>query len=327
MSDNTVVVKLIVVLAVVILLANMMGIGGSPFASLQNVLSIEPNLPTFQDPFALKEYTAFTSVPVANSDIGPPPPLPVFLFGCTMADYYQCIESADGDDSFVRIPQGNTMWVKIRPPPEIPSDLRVSRIVVDIQARTEYPNATFVAVFDAQVSVRVFVPREVSSDGIVGGMLDTPFLELTGSALPGAVFTWPTDDEFYFGTSGPGVRGLDTSFIRVSFLVGGPVNCTAPAGAWFPWVDEVACAIGQGVEWVLTGIQFVVAGVVFVLQYIAGWAVWLGTVIAAFISGTLGAMVWFLNIDAPDVVKGFFAIMQIAIIGFVFLVFIGLVRG
>ncbi len=329
MSDNVVAVKLIAVLAVVILLANLMGLGGSPFASLQNALSEEPDLTTFQDPFALKEYISFTTVPVAKWSGTPPPPESDWLFGCTMADYYQCVESADGDNSFVRIPQNSVMYVKIRPPSDVPEDLRVSRIVVDIQARTEYTNISFFASFNETVVVRIFVPREVSSDGIVDGILDTPFLSLTGSALPRFVFDW-TDvpDEFWFGTpAAAGVRSIDVSFVRVNFFLFGPAECEAGEGAWFPWIDEVACAIGQGVEWLLTALQFVVNAVVFTLQYIAGWAVWIGTVIAAFISGTLGAMVWFLDIDAPPVIKGFFAIMQIAIIGFIFLVFIGLVRG
>lgn len=326
MSDNTVAIKLIVVLATVILLANLMGIGGSPFASLQNALSIEPDLPTFQDPFLLREYLAFTSVPVANSSVIPSSD---WLYGCSLDYYYQCVESADGDDSFVRIPQNSVTYVKIRPPSDVPEDLRVSRIVVDIQARTEYTNISFFASFNETVVVRIFVPREVSSDGIVDGILDTPFLSLTGSALPRFVFDW-TDvpDEFWFGTpAAAGVRSIDVSFVRVNFFLFGPAECEAGEGAWFPWIDEVACAIGQGVEWLLTALQFVVNAVVFTLQYIAGWAIWLGTVIGAFISGTLGAMVWFLNIDAPDTVKAFFAIMQIAIIGFIFLVFMGMVRG
>lgn len=321
MSDNTVAIKLIVILAVIILLANLMGVGAvSPFQGLQDAFSAGPSLPEFIDPFGLKEYVAFVAIPVANRSSSDYWPLAVNgheLYGYDLDEYYRNLESPDGEASYIRSPEGAGYGVLINEPPSMPSDVRISRVEIEIQARTAYANVTVWA-WPVSVGGGTFIPAGSS------------FQNYSSTQFPEVVFSgWEnlTSATIIVMDSNNTNAIVDISFIRFSIWVGGQPECSAPAGAWFPVVDELACQFAQGVDWFITALQFVVNALIFGFLYVGGWLVWAGTIIAAFVSGIVNMSLWFLDLEAPAVIQGFFGIMTVAVIGFFFLVIIQVVRG
>ncbi len=332
MTDYSSAVKLIVVLALVIMLANLMGIGPtSPFASLQDSLQTGPVLPTFQDPFALREYVAHIAIPRVSSEsqttVGIP--VPSILFGCTQEVYWECIDTPDGNDSYINLRPPNPVtgvpWidaVRITEHPDQPADFRVSRVSVEIQARSADINATVtIALWNAPAGSSVFnipLPR----NDFVGG----PFHNATFNIIPTGDVNWsvyPQDIITFESSNGT----IDLSFVRISFYAGAVPNCLAPAGAWFPALDITGCQIAQFVDWIITGIQFIVNAIIFGFLYLMAWATWFATVIGGFIVGLVGMALWFTALDAPPEIKTFFAIFTVVVVGFLSLIIASLIRG
>ncbi len=332
MTDYSAAVKLIAVLALVILLANLMGIGASsPFASLQSSLETGPVLPTFQDPFALREYIAHIAIPRASSEsqttVGIP--IPSILFGCTQAVYWECIDTDDGDESYIwlRMPDPVTGVphidaVRITEHPDQPSDFRVSRVSVEIQARSVSVNASVtIALWNAPAGSSVFnipLPR----NDLAGG----PFHNATFNIIPTGDVNWsayPQDIITFESANGT----IELSFVRISFYAGAVPDCQAPAGAWFPALDITGCQIAQFVDWVITGIQFIVNAIIYGFLYLVAWVIWFGTVVGGFIVGVVSMALWFTAIDAPPEIQTLFAIFTVITIGFLSLVIASLIRG
>lgn len=68
---------------------------------------------------------------------------------------------------------------------------------------------------------------------------------------------------------GPTDTLVDINYVQVDVFTETQENCAAPAGAWFPWADEIACAIGRGLQAIYNGFLFAVNGVVFAVQVVA----------------------------------------------------------
>lgn len=319
MSDNAASVKLIAVLAVVILLANLMGVGAaSPFAGLQAAISNGPALPEFSDPFLLKQYIAHVAIPIDNSTT---PPDLSWLHGCDLDAYFRCINSMDGNESFIRLPLDDSFNVIMSPGPSgIPDDVRVVRVEVEWQVRTTFANMSVVG-FGTNEKVPIVDDtwdsfRRLSYTRIPAPPLDN-FTQWESGSM-GIAALW--------GTGAPG-ETIDISFARYSLYAAGAPACTSPPGAWFPWLDEVACAIGQAIDWAVTALQFAANAVIYAFQTLGGWLLWIGTVIGSFLEGIVAMSLWFLDLEAPAVIQGFFGIMTVVVIGFFFLTIIQLVRG
>lgn len=101
-------------------------------------------------------------------------------------------------------------------------------------------------------------------------------------------------------------------------------GCVVPTGAWFPFVDEVACAV-TGVGEVLWQIFGAVIGI-FIFLGQALW--WFVNTIANFIYGVIATLAWLLTIPgAPPLAQGLIDIPVIASMGYMILYVIELIRG
>src|SRR3990170_2186377 len=141
-------------------------------------------------------------------------------------------------------------------------------------------------------------------------------IDITSYTADGADF----DAVSIFYSKAPyGASVLDVSYINLQiYIATEATGCQAPEGAWFPWADEIACAIGQfgqivakGILWFFNGIVFVVTSIVVALAYIA-------SVIVSFLTTAATVVVFFIAVpNVPPIVQAVIAI-PFVIVGAVF---------
>ncbi len=333
MSDNVVAIKLVTVLALTIFLANLMGVGAaSPFATLQATLSTGPSLPVFNDPFQLRDYVALVITPIGPSNA-------TFLFpdgtfGCSSAQYWECMSERD-TSTYITI-SGSRPFdpVTFRGDdiPDVADDIIVSKVGVEIHYNSRVISTIRLGVMTSIIdtppgfgwsSVPIFnMTLPSSDDWTTEEQVGQPFQRIHLAPLKSQAL-----NPIQYSILSVDWEDIDISFLEITIYAGGDPECLSPAGAWFPIVDELACQVGQGVDWFLTGIQFVVNAIVFGFLYLIAWAFWVGTIIGAFITGIIGMALWFLDLDAPPAIQGLLGIFTVACIGFLFLMMLKIVRG
>jgi len=89
----------------------------------------------------------------------------------------------------------------------------------------------------------------------------------------------------------------DVSYFSIE-IINDSNSCVVPDGAWFPWADEVACAIGNAANVLWKGLVFVFNGLI----YIGEWLIFIGQ----HISNGLSVVVWLYAIpDVPGYIQAF----------------------
>lgn len=316
MTREIILMKLVVVMGIVSLIGSMMTGDAWAFQELSDAMESEPILPEFEDPFALKAYIAHSGVPVATTVS---PPDEEMLVGCELATYYECINTPDGIESYI-ILEDPSFGVFIPELPSLPPDVRLARIEVEIQAQTFEPNATALVIILTPFTnvLRFHIPQ--SEPG------STQFTTLTSIQIPEEPAAWNSVSNRIDLLSLPS-ESVRLSFVRVSLYAAGDPECTAPEGAWFPQLDEFACAIAQAIDWAITSVQFAVNAVIFAFTWLAAWVTWFGAATGAFLTGLATLMTWFLGLDAPPPVLAFFALVTFAPAFLFFVMIISWIRG
>lgn len=334
MSESATAVKLIAVLAVVILLASLMGIGAaSPFQALQDTVAAGPVLPEFDNPFLQTASFGERRAISSNGDhlgLG----APAGTVGCDSADWWECVRFNDQNESYVILDESDTSFV------------------------VTFTNS--ILTYGQIVDVAVTMVCSSSNSGVQADRLNTPsfFIESDRGVFEGEVldpaFLCPAFPDWGTVTiSMPGIPGADArwdesgdiesnwqiwvldngmdnavvdeqtfiTFVQAEVISHGEPPCT---GNWF---ENTGCQLGQFFGAIVKGFQFVINGIIFGVSYIAAWAIWFGTVIGAFVTGIVGLATWFLDLEAPAAIQGFFGIITVTVISFFFLVVARLVRG
>jgi len=100
--------------------------------------------------------------------------------------------------------------------------------------------------------------------------------------------------------------------LEVNYIPTGGGACVAPDGAWFPWADEIACAIANFAGVVFRIFQYFINGVIFVVQLIVSLASFVGTIAFGFFVALLASVSVLFNLGAPT---PFQEILDIGVVG------------
>jgi len=168
------------------------------------------------------------------------------------------------------------------------SQIRTITITMDCWSDLTDPNVPRI-VFNlaGQSSAVLFCPKSLYATEVVWQIQasgwNTPEIIYTSKGQFMAALGIFGNDHTVFN-DGTYVSYTSFSYIRIDIQVdtsgGTNTGCQAPQGAWFPWIDETACAILQFGTVIWNGLLFVFNGLI----YIGGWLVFIGQNIANYLS-------------------------------------------
>lgn len=293
--------------------------------SFSDSISQGPQFPTFVDPFVGNTYSHIR-IPISNGTDD----LPDSVSGCTIADYWECVQFRD-DGRFLTIESGDLVTVNIT---DLPSPARViTDIVVRVSCRTNG---------DSETAVILYHETELTPDVIVGSFF---FLGCNVGSFQEIAFSFSENDPAT--TARWDWSGIDTGWeIGIEIhpnLDNGPVlvdymeaqvfsqdvvTCAADPGAWFPWVDEQACAIGQFTQLIFHGFQFIFNGISFVVVSIGAIMLYISIAVGGLFTGLITTFGFFIALPgAPPLIQTSVAVIFVAFIAFIAFVLIKIVRG
>jgi hypothetical protein len=363
MSNFTVAIKLLVVFGLLSLLIGLMFGGTSPFDDLSDTLSVGVDFPDFDNPFTTEivRKSAYADFPFEYVVQAPTNGTRAQFHGCvnTTLGRAQCLQTPDGDESYVRVPiihpfktgfQFNYSDNAFK----FIGGLSLRGITVTMQCRTEVNETSvlsFLFIFANVNPQNETQPQEIGfcpmgeeyqtfsfRRDFPGGVSYPSDPDAAPFKTPYEVFGCPDCFRQFglqtetFVSVDPLVNNVGTPAARFTYFridVDYAVNtdCQPPEGAWFPFVDEIACAIINFGNAVWKGIQFVINGVSFILVTLGVVLVFLGQVVFGLLIGIINMATWFLTVDAPDIVKSIFGIFTITAIAFPILTVAQLIRG
>jgi len=360
MSNFTVAVKLLIVFGLLSLLVGQMLGGPSPFDDLQDTLALGVDLPEFNNPFTEQSVrlTAYADTPFRFGGDPFGGANPEDATGCanTTLERSACLAEQDGDNTYLSLFVVETFNARFQFNYSNPGfntilDAQLRAITVTIQCRTITTNSSALG-FYVQATPFQFAPeetyvqklfcpkgneyQEVSSrtDFPNGVITPTgrPFVEIVGVPdLQAEILTNRTLDhlgeEPRNQTQNTGDPIARFTYFRIDVDVALGSDCQPPEGAWFPFLDEVACSIANFGALVWRGILFVINGVSFILVSLGLILVFLGQVVFGLLLGVIAMATWFLTIDAPPIVQAIFGVFTVAAIAFPVLTVAQLIRG
>lgn len=278
-------------------------------------------LPSFNDPFAEGSIT-LPLEPNANGSTVVQKD--ITTIGCVEADFWECVRFNDAN-AYIRAdeptgsPDVSRFQVQFNDPPA--GDRFLVGFQVDVVCRGD-PDRSLLIVLDSPPGGPSIL------------MNPNPAFCANTTTFQRLAFYMPNENNFFTWAN---VTTMEVSvFVQDEEDTGGAVDviyvlltifgsteqvgCDVPDGAWFPWVDEAACAAGQTGAIIGKGITFVLNGFDFVGQAISyGFGLLIG----------FGEMVGFLfNIpDTPDFIQGIITVFIVACILIVILRVLSLIRG
>lgn len=324
MSNFGTAVKLLVVFGLLALLVTAMLGGPSPFEGLQSTLSQGVTFPVFDDPFSPRRIT-FTLSPVANgTDYNPPDAVTDTLGSVddcdngTTGQWWGCLTTDDGNGSFVsESTPGPSFSVMLDEFFGASGSFPVLSVQVDVSCRATGGSPVNTRAefnffdggsFFQLVTPVICKPGDFASQSL-RQELSSPYSNVGNYS--GSMLVLATDTPYL----------VDYSYVLVTVEYSPITECTGDALA------IIACNIGQFFTFIINAIKFVVNGIAFVLVTFAVVLVFIGQVVVGLLLGIINMAVWFLAIDAPDVVKGIFGIFTVAAIAFPVLTVAQLIRG
>lgn len=329
MDDTSILVRLLFVLGVTFILVGTLTPGGdSAWNSFTDRIQDRPD---FNNPFDRQEqrFTAFPDYP-ANIDNTTGQALPQ-LHGCTdtLVNVSYCINTPDGADTYIQFNSTDTAqivtfnWSRTDFA-SIPAS-RVVYIHVDIDCWTiSGPSLEFYIVWAWNLAGNNENSCPVADYPVrISLQFDCPNGCGTNTTFPweSHPFAMASIQHSANNTaSAPSQARFTFLRIEIGVITTQSATCRAPDGAWFPWADEVACAIAQFGHVVWKGIQFVTNGLIFTGQIV----VYLITTIYEFFA----LVAYFLAVPgAPVIVQALFTLIVVGMILAVILIVLGRVRG
>lgn len=346
MSNATTFVKLVAMMGlIVVLTTTLTGSGNSQWAALESSVSAGIDWPEFWNPFTQETVrrTAFADYPVGEYDLFGDGT--VYWSGCADDGFNRsrCLAEQDGDESYVQInmttaaPIGifgasfnlsNPQFLEIDE-----ADFRA--VVITIQCKTVSEGTSVMAFYASYLQGGIFAlsgfcPKDrydnvVLRDEFPVGTTD-PDPPFSGNPQAFILSGYVPDM-----TSGIGFnRGLVQarfSYFRIDIEFVSTATCEAPEGAWFPWIDNVACSIGQFASIVWKGIQLFGSAVAFILITAGVLLVFIGNIVANLILGLVEVSGSLFNLGAPSPAQEIIDVLVIAVIAFILFTLIALIRG
>src|SRR3972149_1976981 len=313
---------------------------GSAWNDFGTAVANTPDWPTFVDPFA-PTFVALTITPDSPTYLktsgGTAWPSNISWVGCENSTLGRasCINTNDLSTSYVRVYLNETstftgfqFYWNASVPGMIDLDhTMIRRHVWTVSCRV--PSAATQPVLDTSnvaFPIAPWMGGEAAKIACpVSGAFGTVTREVSWPAGTIDITSYTADGadfdavSIFYSKAPYGASVLDVSYINLQvYIATEATGCQAPEGAWFPWADEIACAIGQfgqivakGILWFFNGIVFVVTSIVVALAYIA-------SVIVSFLTTAATVVVFFIAVpNVPPIVQAVIAI-PFVIVGAVF---------
>lgn len=321
----------VLVLAVTLLAQDSRGPGTvSAWDDMTSTLETGVQFPVFIDPYAEGTLT-LELVPNGNGTVIARKS--IATVGCDIGSYFECVTADDGADSYIHMveptgsPDLSRFQVALNDPPA--GSRFLTGLQVNIECRGD-PDRRILIGLDATPggpSISMNVNPAYCADTSTFNRLD--FFQGNDNNF----FNWGNVSDleisvFAFDEEDTG-GAVDVTFVSATIFFSTEfTGCEAPDGAWFPWLDETACAIGQTGAAIWKGIQFFLNGAAFVLVSIGAIFGFVFAVVGGFLGGMMGVGSFFLNLpDTPAPVQAFFTFVFVAIIGGILFVIVKVVRG
>lgn len=331
MSETSVIARIIIIMGIMFLLVGLLNPGAG--TAWDNFSAEFTNFPDFDNPFDREErkLTAFPDYPtLSGNDSGGPDPI---LTGCnaTLVERANCINTPDGRFTTITLNSStsgsNAQFISFnwsRPDFENISADRLVSVRVEIDCWT-YDGPAFKFWFTWAWNL---AGNNIQSCPVderpVRIVIDVTCPNTCG---PSSLFPWKSHPfamaKVLIQNNTPGFESrANFTFFRIELgvLSDQSATCKAPDGAWFPWADEVACAIAQFGAVVWKGILFLINGAIFIGSILA----WFAGLIFLFIS----LFTWFFTIPgAPAVVQTVITTIFVGFIAVLAFMFLKIIRG
>jgi len=350
MANGTAFVKVLAVVGFIIILTTALT-GSTPpaWTAVRNTIAAGIQWPSFWNPFTeeIVRESAFVEAPVNLTGFSVQS-----VSGCENTSFgrAECLGSPDGDTSYIRMAvynetyYGNSTFLLshnwTNPRFLLINGPQLRKVQLTIMCLTEAGTNTSTAklLFDWNTFGNP-VPSSIDGDCKKGEEYSTIVLTDTfQSGLPdcaASCFPFTVTDHAYqadiislaplFGVLGnPVVR---ISYIRIDVEFSTSANCEPPEGAWFPALDEVACAIIGFGTFVWKGIQIIGSGIAFAILTLASVILFVGGIIVNILLGTVTVLGSLFALGAPSPAQEIIDVLVIAMAGFLVFVVVSLIRG
>ena len=316
MASGIALVKALAVVGLLIVLTSAIT-GNTPpeWTAVRSSIQAGIVWPTFVDPFA-EDLVVFTFAPgetVGDDDE---------TVGCPGGDSWLCLENDDGDESYVRVnaTSGELLFMIANLP--LNETRHITNVVLHVTCRTEDGEA------DATWRTGAYVP---SGNALECGSFYREY-SFSMSKVPDDPFpawTW-TDLDAIDNAFGVEVFTDEAIFVTRAYVnvwTSGELECDAPPGAWFPWLDETACAIGNGARLVFNALTWLANGFMWLGATVVSIILFVGGVVVNLILGTLSVYGTLFNLGAPSPVQEFIDVIVIVSAAYIIFVVVSLIRG
>ena len=350
MSSGTTLVKVLALVGLLIVLTSAIT-GSTPpeWTAIRSSISAGVSWPAFWNPFTeeIVRESAYVEAPANLTGFSVQS-----VVGCENTSFgrAECLGEPDGDASYIRMAVYNETYYGnstslfrhnwTNPRFLLINGPQLRKVQLTIMCRTEAGTNTSTAklLFDWNTYGNP-VPSAIDGDCKKGEEYSTIVLTDTfASGLPdcdAACFPFTLTNHTYqadiislapsFGVLGnPIVR---ISYIRIDIEYSLAVNCEPPDGAWFPALDEVACAIIGFGNFVWKGIQLVGSGISFIILTLAGVIVFVGGIVVNLILGTLAVYATLFALGAPSPVQEIIDVLVIVSGAYIVYAVVSLIRG
>lgn len=291
------------------------------FAEAGPIQPFQPVIPTFVNPFdegnQVNRFTSVPTTPIRNTTGSAPF---VTWVGCsnTTSGRQFCVNSNDFDRSYFQVNFTNDeatahgfLFNITNRALQDATENNIRRYILTISCRTETGERP--AIFEAQVygvfSVSTLVCPFGDFHRIVFDKSTPGGIGAFGPGNSDGQITFRNSDDIESGT--PYEARVQLSFVMLEVIEGDTTSgtgCESPEGAWFPWADEIACAIGQFGQIVWKFILLTARGFI----YIGEWFVTVGQ----YILNYLAVIVWLYSIPGmPLILQGFVDVFVTVLFG------------
>lgn len=359
MSNGLALAKIVAIIAVVIMFtAALTGTTPSEWTAVQESIAAGIEFPSFWNPFTeeIIRITAFADLPVRYHSSNGYDWNGEQWIGCenTTSTRARCLATIDGDASFVRVPvdpeSGFQTGFSFNYSNQDFKNLnatRIRQVVITMHCRTEVNGTSalsFFTFFSYDIAFLDILTCPMSAAyGTIIKTIDfpngmpvpplssgTPFNDDEGFYDPGAA-------QFQIGTQqrldddpiieNVGLPNARFSYIKVEIAYATGDDCSPPDGAWFPVLDEIACAIINFANFVWKGIQLIGSGIAFIILSAVTLIGFIGGIIVNILIGTASVYGTLFSLGAPSPAQEIINVLVIAMAAYLIFIIVSIVRG
>ena len=333
MSDSSILIKGLAFLAILSIFIGLLAeeypgevTAVSPWEDLQVSLSTAPEWPVFYDPF-VAEVLSVVDIPFENgTDVsGGFTDQPDSVVGCAIADYWKCVATNDGNESYI-VMNGLTVGLYNAFAVNVTSRNFGARTIEDVVLEVWCRNNGTVqaqgilmiaegAVFST--TFETFCPISDNFEPVIAHEATNPS---SGAQWNAGTWENPTISVGPYSDT-PASSDLWFTFVRLIIYYRVETVCT---GNWF---ENTGCQIGQFLNSFVKFFILIGSAIAYGILVIVTALTFVGGIIIGFFFGVYAIATFFLTIDAPPIVQAILGVMFFGIIAFILFLVVKLVRG